>query len=109
MATLSAKLRSVEGNGHSGIAHWCPGCEEVHVIWHKSTPGRPSWTWDGNVNAPTCSPSIRLFVRDKKGYEITQCHYFLKAGKIEYCGDCDHEYSGMTIDLPDIPIVDPDD
>jgi|ERR1700722_1861254 len=97
MAALSSKLRSItDGYGAVGIAHWCPGCEDVHVVWNeKGTRGGPQWTYDGNAESPTCSPSIRLF--DQNG---TICHYFLKAGKIKFCGDCRHSLSGKTVDLP---------
>lgn len=100
MGALSSKLRRVsDAYGAEGIAHWCPGCEGVHVVWHKKgTRGGAVWTYDGNAESPTCSPSIRLF--DQNG---TICHYFLKVGKIEFCGDCRHSLSGKTIALPDWP------
>lgn len=31
------------------------------------------------------------------------CHYFIRGGKIEFCGDSTHNLSGQTVDLPDIP------
>lgn len=33
----------------------------------------------------------------------TICHYFIKAGRIEFCGDCTHALKGQTVDLPDFP------
>jgi hypothetical protein len=30
------KLRTIEGNG---LGFWCPGCEEMHVIYHGKVPG----------------------------------------------------------------------
>ena len=36
----------------------------------------------------------------------TSCHYFLKAGKIAFCGDCRHALSGKTVDLPPWPYSD---
>lgn len=68
----------------------------------RNDAGRPVWTWDGNVDAPTVSPSVRLFFTDE-GKDVTVCHYFLKAGKIEFCGDSAHELRGQTVDLPDWP------
>lgn len=97
MGAFSSKLRSVKDTGGGeGFAHWCPGCDGVHVIMFKrgSFPG-PIWTYDGNAEAPTCSPSIRLF--DKDG---TICHYFLKGGEIDFCGDCRHALSGTKVPLP---------
>lgn len=37
------------------------------------------------------------------------CHLFVTDGKIIYCSDCTHEYAGKSIDLPDIPISNPQD
>jgi Family of unknown function (DUF6527) len=100
MAALSSKLRGFGADGYRGIAHWCPGCKEVHVITIASSSPRPVWTFDGNVEAPTTTPSVRL--SDEKG---TRCHYFLKAGRIEFCDDCRHTLSGKTVDLPAWPYV----
>lgn len=114
MGVLSAKLRSVgSAIGGKGFVHWCPGCDGAHVIWTERNEGsfRPIWSWDGNVDAPTVTPSVRNFTtngRDGKplpdGQERTLCHYFLKAGNIEFCGDCEHALSGKTVPLPDFPV-----
>ena len=79
--------------------HWCPGCESMHQI-AVETPFRNGarWSWDGNVFSPTFSPSINC----GPGTPCC-CHYFIKAGKIEFCGDSHHELRGQTVDLPDIP------
>jgi len=112
MGALSKKLRNCGGNGYKGILHWCPGCKEPHAIWTEAPVGRPTWTWDGNVDAPTCAPSIRCFTRYDQGgekllpnnEERTLCHYFLQAGKINFCGDCVHELNGQQgVELPDFP------
>jgi len=98
MSAMGSKLRNIgRSEEYKAFAHFCPGCKEIHVITYKSDHG-PVWKWDGNIETPTCQPSIRLFVGDK-----TICHYFLKAGNIEYCGDCEHELSGKTVPLPDWP------
>ena len=113
MGALSKKLRGVgTDDGGKGFAHWCPGCESVHIVWYKRGPkyAGPTWSYDGNAEAPTCSPSIRNFTtydEDHKllpnGQQRTLCHYFLKAGKIEFCGDCPHQLLGKTVELPDWP------
>lgn len=102
MSALNIKLRRItDAYGSEGFAHWCPGCEEAHVVWHKQgSRGGITWSYDGNAEAPTTKPSIRLF--DENG---TICHYFLIGGKIEFCGDCRHQLSGKTVDLPDWPYV----
>lgn len=99
MGALSAKLRSCDG----GFFHWCPGCKQAHRV-NVSKEGLPKWTWDGNVDRPTCAPSVRNFTSyDDDGKPRTLCHYFLKGGNIEFCGDCAHELSGKTVPLPDWP------
>lgn len=110
MGALSKKLRNfgTADGTKAGIGHWCPGCESAHVIYTKN-PGGPTWTWDGNVDAPTCTPSVRCFTRfDEDGKplpdngERTLCHYVLTAGVINYCGDCGyHGLSNQQVPLPD--------
>lgn len=60
----------------------------------KPNPWGAIWSFDGNVEAPTFSPSINL---------VGQCHYFIRAGRIEFCTDSKHELAGQTVPLPDIP------
>lgn len=111
MAQLSSKLRSVRWpDGVTGIVHWCPACGEMHAfsISGKNSSGA-QWSWDSNVDAPTCNPSmnIRTNTPDMKGYNpcagSSVCHYFLKGGQIQYTGDCTHSLKGQTVPLPDLP------
>lgn len=96
MAKVSGKLRSVEG----GLGHWCPGCEEMHVIPTDRANGR-GWAFDGNLACPTFSPSARIAAAWEEG--PTCCHYFLKAGRLQFCADSTHALAGKTVDLPDLP------
>lgn len=91
MAKVSAVLRSTE----EGFVHFCPGCDEMHAIWvNEPHPGGARWSFDGNVDAPTFSPSVNI---------VGQCHYFVRAGRIEYCGDSKHHLAGQSVPLPAIP------
>lgn len=106
MGQVSAVLRKVAG-GHS---HWCPGCEEMHVLPN-------GWTFDGNVDRPTYSPSFKhtgvakrdtpegwVYPRDDAGKPLPRCcHYFIRAGRIEFCADSTHPLAGQTVDLPALP------
>lgn len=87
MAVLSRKLRSVQ----TGHMHWCPGCEQAHVL-------PASWCFDENIQAPTFSPS---FKHDWGGRRM--CHYFIAGGRIQFCGDSTHALAGQTVDMPNIP------
>lgn len=101
-------LRHFEGAGVVGFHHWCPGCGCAHSFYVENSRGRPCWTFDGNLEKPTFSPSMRLFTpkhtdEDGEHPEETLCHYFLRAGQIEYLGDCKHELKGQTVPLPPFP------
>lgn len=95
MSALSAKLRSVGfGTAGSGIAFWCPGCNEAHAIRTEGTGGefnRARWSFDGNVDAPTLSPSI-----------------LVRANFSPEDGDCTHALRGQAVPLPDWPAHDHD-
>lgn len=89
-----------------GFAHWCPGCEEVHTYRTDGEPAHPKWTFNGNPEKPSFTPSMLIRWGNKvPGYEAKYknggaCHYFITDGKIIYCGDCTHALVGKTADLP---------
>lgn len=74
----------------------CPGCGEYH---HVPTEGHEAkWKWDGDMDAPTLSPSVRVQAKHR-GY---CCHFFIRKGVAEFCGDCSHEHAGKKMPvLPD--------
>lgn len=73
---------------------WCPGCDEPHQF-------NLTWSFDGNFVSPTISPSIRVTGRTEAGDLC--CHSFVKAGRIQFLGDCTHKLKGQTVDLPPWP------
>jgi len=99
-------------NTVSGLAHWCPGCEEIHIL-------PPSWEFDGNLECPTFKPSFlhsmhkREFVnhkwtgewtRDAEGKTIPAiCHYNLIAGQLHFHADCTHALKSTVVPLPILP------
>lgn len=91
-----------------GYGHWCPACNSGHEInVDQPNASGAKWSFDGNANAPTFSPSVNMRWGKYAGQQATECggicHYFITAGRIIYCGDCTHELKGQTVDLPDIP------
>jgi len=79
----------------------CPGCGIGHAPYTKNTPGGPTWTFNGDVERPTFAPS--LLVRwQRNGREPVVCHSFVRAGRIEFLGDCTHALAGQTIELAEI-------
>lgn len=105
-------LRIIEG-GCLGFR--CPGCDEMHVV-------NAGWTFDGNYDAPTLSPSILVtgghYVSSHKAgdhcyctwserfpdipapkFKCGRCHSFVRAGQIEFLDDCTHALAGKTVPL----------
>jgi hypothetical protein len=92
------------------FGHWCPGCNAPHEISVDTPNGSGAkWTFDGNMERPTFSPSINMRWGNRvPGQQANfknggQCHYFIRNGMIQFCGDCTHELAGKTISLPEIP------
>lgn len=60
--------------------------------------GGPGWSFNGDLDRPTFSPSILVYPSHKQG----RCHSFVRDGKIEFLGDCDHALKGQTVELPEL-------
>lgn len=83
---------------HGCLFYWCEGCKHAHNV------PIDRWTWNNDLENPTISPSVRHFYNHPYDWrEITTCHYWIKNGSIEYCGDCEHELKGQIRKLVDIP------
>jgi hypothetical protein len=107
-----------DGKGTKAWRFWCPGCEGHHA------PIEGRWTFNGDCNRPTFSPSIlvrgtRFTEKGEVEYEKWRvagfpmrkevfdsipsvCHSFVTDGRIRYLGDCTHSLAGQTVDLPDL-------
>lgn len=94
------------------LAFWCPGCDSAHVIGYG--PGH--WTWDGNLDLPTITPSVLVYSRQALINEdlpmpelvapenvrtTPRCHSFVTAGQIQFLGDSTHALAGQTVPLPE--------
>lgn len=98
------RLSRVLAKSSGGIAFYCPGCHDVHIIATNlyNPNGRPTtWQHDGNNDHPTFSPSI-LVTRDGPVVH-DRCHSFVRNGRIEFLSDCTHELANQTVDLPEFP------
>lgn len=108
MGQVGNKLRRTgasDGYTNGGYGHWCPACEEMHAF-ATDGPQRngAQWRFDGNLDAPSFSPSMNITIGpDPETGAVERCHYFVRAGQIEYCGDSTHALSGKTVPLPDLP------
>jgi hypothetical protein len=112
MSQASPVLR---GLADGVMAFWCPGCKEAHHI-------KPSiWTWDGNAERPTFSPSVLVRSGHFAGpgycwctynaahpdepapFKCGVCHSFVRDGQIQFLADCTHALAGQTVPLPPWP------
>lgn len=88
----------------SGHRYWffCPGCRHAHSYTVGCGIAGQNWSFDSA--SVSFSPSLRVYVTDPETkQDITLCHLFVRNGKIEFCGDCKHNLSGQTVDLPGFP------
>ena len=108
------------GDGHADFLFFCPGCKCGHGVWTTNRNGvGANWTFNGNMEKPTFSPSILIRSHmwtppvtpenmaewDKAPWPQTKvetvCHSFVRDGMIQFLGDCTHELKGQTVPLPD--------
>lgn len=92
---------------------YCPGCKCCHGFpiagpSYDRTRTRldriPAWDWNGNLEKPTFSPSLRCYyTHPQTKQEVTTCHLILTDGMIHFCADCQHELKGKVVPLPEIP------
>jgi hypothetical protein len=115
------KIKKWNSVSTDGWVFYCPGCKELHQFDAR-------WTFDGNEDSPTFSPSLlggpfwrmppewdyeTAKAKGKTeadpttgrlpGAVLWTCHLFLRQGKLQFLGDCTHELAGQTVDLPDLP------
>lgn len=80
----------------------CPAgdCLLMLPVRAPGEPHRPNgaeWEFDGNVDAPTLSPS--LLTQCKAG----RCHSYLRGGNVEFLHDSTHSCAGQTVPLRPLP------
>lgn len=86
------RLRVAEG----GWEIWCPVCEEVHLL---PGPGR-GWTFDGNDERPTFTPSFRITTGPPRARQV--CHFNLTEGSLLYHADTTRG-GARRLPLPELP------
>lgn len=84
-----------------GVAVHCPACGHGHYF-NTTQPGKPRWTFNGDLDRPTFTPSMLVFVPSQDGQRKTLCHSFVRDGQIQYLNDCAHDMKGQTVDLPEV-------
>lgn len=91
----------------SSIAHWCPGCADMHdfAVFEPLHNGA-RWSWNSDLAFPTFTPSMLIRIGPytcDNTQRIDICHYFLSKGVLEYLTDTTHNLRGQRKPLPDIP------
>jgi hypothetical protein len=91
-----------DANGVKYASFECPGCGLNHGPVVSRPPGSvgPTWGWNGDLERPTFTPSLRVQWDRPKG--PAACHSFIREGRIEFLSDCTHALAGQTVDLLDI-------
>lgn len=100
----TADGEEIPGTDHLlGYVLHCPGCESQHAIYttQKNHLGA-IWTFDGDLKAPTFSPSVRCAWTQGEEHEQHVCHFILTKGVLNFCADCTHALAGQAVPLPDV-------
>lgn len=105
-------VRLLGDKDHPGLNHvmfLCPACGKLKdqgnrahpyhllpVVRRGETPVvNPSWDWNGDLVKPTLSPSIRAVGVCYPG----DCHFFMRDGYLEFCGDSGHDMKGQKVKM----------
>ena len=89
---------------HEEYSFLCPGCKMGHkfvVKWGhgKGNQPQPMWSFNGNMEKPTFSPSLLNTWTYGPQHTKKVCHLFLREGILEFLNDCTHELAGKKVPL----------
>jgi len=110
------------------VAFFCPACKTAHSI-NVGVTQRPRWSYNGNAEAPTFMPSVKVrgirqdlteeqeaqYVKDYPGAGTRDaalsdrrygfcCHLWVRDGLADFCSDSTHALAGkLGVPLPDFP------
>lgn len=104
---MKTMLRTVNdgSNRYQALYFCCPGCAEMyendglHILAVNTDEVSPSWSFDGDFDAPTLSPSVLT----RRGQGEGVCHSFLRNGIFQYLNDSTHSMAGKHVPIPDLP------
>jgi Family of unknown function (DUF6527) len=113
MTDIVAMIRRFDDHGdlYHGIMLWCPGCEERNPERRRGglnmlpvsgdSSKRPTWTWNGNLEAVTLSPSILCQMKLPELNFV--CHSYLTDGIWNFLNDCTHDLAGKQVPMMPLP------
>lgn len=77
----------------------CVGCGISHSFKIFENDIARGWTFNGDLEKPTFTPSLLVRFPYGKDQKEVVCHSFVTDGRIQYLNDCTHEQAGKTIEL----------
>lgn len=96
-------LSIADDAGFIGVMFYCPGCKWYHAVYvTRPNSIGAQWTFNGDYEKPTFTPSILVFTTMPDESRRTECHSFVTNGQIQFLGDCRHEMKSQTVDLPEL-------
>ena len=84
---------------------YCPACTRAHrfIVECEEDPSH-RWDFDGNMEAPTFSPSLLVESGPMRPGERNQiCHSYLQAGVWRFLNDSTHAMAGQKVPMVDFP------
>ncbi|MCY4495846.1 MAG: DUF6527 family protein [Rhodospirillaceae bacterium] len=84
---------------------YCPACKRAHrLITYNEADPKHQWTFDGNLEAPTFDPSLKVESGPGRPGERNEiCHSYIIAGVWQFAGDSTHEMAGQHVPMVDFP------
>lgn len=92
-----------------GLGALCPACGHEHefrvdLTGHGRWGDTGVWSFDGNYDSPTFSPSMGVNLHGSmNSLNHPRCHSFLENGHWRFLGDCEHHLANQTV-----PMIPPD-
>lgn len=62
-----------------------PGKHFTNVPTHRAETATVRWQWNGDLDRPTLTPSVRVFIRQKHGADEELWHGFITDGVMRSC------------------------
>ena len=107
--------REFDHDGRHYICYvvYCPACEHAHrfdvegrvEVQKDGSVKDANWTFDGNLELPTFSPSLKstsTYWENEKWVDKV-CHSYLRNGLWEFQKDCTHAMKGQKVPMVDFP------
>ena len=82
------------------VMFWCTPCDTHHQV---PVSGPKAWGFNGNLEKPTITPSIKVMTEYRKTKPTKICHSNVTDGQIKYHEDCTHALAGKTVPLDEMP------